>query len=97
MTANSCSYTEYRLFDGFSALLMNARVADLHLDPASTLPLLQPLKHPSPHYIGVSDLGTAGLAPRITFVLGGGMLPSNTDPIVIPHPFSLTLSKGGLL
>ena len=47
--------------------------------------------------MGASDRGTAGLALRTISVSADGMLPSDTDPIAIPHPFSSGLSKGGLL
>ena len=47
--------------------------------------------------MGASGLGTAGLVPRITFASAGGMLPFDIAPTTNPHPFSLTLSMGGLL
>ena len=80
-----------------SALLINARVVDLHLGLASTLPTLQPLKHPSPLCIEASDLGTTKLAPHIISASANGKLPFVTDPIAIPHPFLSDMSEGGLL
>ena len=71
--------------------------ANLHLGLASTLSLLQPLKHPSPQYMEASGLGIVVFSPCTTFASAGGMLPFDTDPIAIPHPFLSTLLKGGLL
>ena len=61
-------------------------VADLRLGLASTLPLLQPLKHPSPQYMEALSLGFAILAPHIIFAAVIRMLPSDTDSSAIPHP-----------